>query len=93
MNPGKSKNYITKILKEANHRRNRLKGYKSQLTQAYKKGLINEPERNFKNKQIDDARVVLNQYSNHYENKIKTFKGLGIKKRGGNVIFTMIPQN
>lgn len=37
---------------------------------------------------IDNARAVLNQYITHYENKLETMKGSGIKrKRGGNVEF------
>ena len=47
-----------------------------------------------KNKQIDDARVVLNQYIKYYETKLKTMKGYGIrrKQRGGNVIFFNNPK-
>ena len=48
------------------------------------------------NKRIDNARVALNAYINHYENKVKTMKGSGIRKkkqRGGNVIFSMIQKN
>ena len=38
---------------------------------------------------IDNARVTSNAYINYYENKVKTMKGSGIRKkqRGGNVVY------
>ena len=48
-----------------------------------------------KNKQIDDARVVLNKYIKFYENKLKTImKGSGLrgKQKGGNVTFFNHPK-
>ena len=41
------------------------------------------------NQRKDDANAVLNQYIKHYQNKVKTIKGSGIrrKQRGGNVVF------
>ena len=46
------------------------------------------------NKRIDNARVTLNACIEHYENKVKTIKGFGIRKkqRGGNVIFFNDPK-
>ena len=45
-------------------------------------------------KRIDNARVTLKAYIEHYENKVKTMKGSGIreKQRGGNVIFFNDPK-
>ena len=44
-------------------------------------------------KRIDNARATLNSYIEHYENKIETMKGSGMKKRkGGNVIFFNKPK-
>ena len=64
-----------------------MKGYKSQVSQAYNKGKIGEAEKTLDYKRIDNARVVLNQYIKHYENKVKTMEGSGLKKRGGNIVF------
>ena len=72
MTPEKSKKYVNKKLKEAEHRRNQLNGYKSQVSQTYNKG---------------NARVVVNQYLKFYGNKVKMMKGSGLKKRGGNIVF------
>ena len=85
MTPRKIKRYIDKKLKDAEHKRNQLKGRKTQVLLAYKKGEIGEAEKNMKHKSIDNARAVLNQYIKHYENKLK--EGSGLKKRGGNIVF------
>ena len=87
MTPRKIKRYIDKKLTDANIKRNQLKGYKSQVSQAYNKGKIGEAQKTMDYKRIDNARAVLNQYIKHYENKVETIQGSGIKKRGGNIVF------
>ena len=79
--------YVNKKLKDAEYKRHQLKGYKSQVSQAYNKGKIGEAQKTMDYKRIDDARAVLNQYIKHYENKVKMMKGSGIQKRGGNIVF------
>ena len=81
------KPFLKKKLEAANHKRNQLKGRKSQVSQEYNKGKIGEAEKTLKYKKIDNERVVLNQYIKHYENKVKTMEGSGLKKRGGNIVF------
>ena len=85
MTQRKIKKYVNRKLKEAYAKRHQLKGYKSQVSQSYKKGKIGEAEKTLDYKRIYDARAVLNQYIEHYENKMK--EGSGIKKRGGNIVF------
>ena len=87
MTPRKIKRYIDKKLTDANIKRNQLKGRKSQVSQAYNKGKISEAQKTMDYKRIDNARAVLNQYIKHYENKVETIQGSGIKKRGGNIVF------
>ena len=87
MTQQKIKQYINKKLKDAEFKRHQLKGYKSQVSQAYKKGKIGEAQKTMDYKRIDNARAVLNQYIQHYENKIKMMKGSGLNKRGGNIVF------
>ena len=79
------KPFLKKKVEAANHKRNQLKGRKSQVSQEYNKGKIGEAEKTLKYKKIDNERVVLNQYIKHYENKLK--EGSGLKKRGGNIVF------
>ena len=87
MTSKKSKKYINKKLKDAEFKRNQLKGRKSQVSQEYNKGKIGEAEKTLKYKRIDNARAVLNQYIKHYGNKVKMMEGSGLKKRGGNIVF------
>ena len=87
MTPKKSKKYVNKKLKDAEFRRNQLKGRKTQVSQAYNKGKIGEAQKTMDYKSIDNARIVLNQYIKHYENKVKMMEGSGLKKRGGNIVF------
>ena len=89
MTQKKNKKYLNKIINDAKTRRNQLKGYKSAITKKFKSGSISEAMRQMENKRIDNARVTLNAYINHYENKVKTMKGSRVRKkqRGGNVVF------
>ena len=82
-----NKPFLEKKLEAANHKRNQLKGYKSQVSQAYNKGKIGVAQKTMDYKRIDNARIVLNQYIKHYENKVEMMKGSGLKKRGGNIVF------
>ena len=82
------KRYIDKQLKDAEFKRHQLRGYKSQVSQAYNKaGKIGEAQKTMDYKRIDNARAVLNQYIKHYGNKVKMMEGSGLKKRGGNIVF------
>ena len=87
MTPRKIKRYIDKKLTDANIKRNQLKGRKSQVSRAYNKGKIGEAQKTMDYKRIDNARAVLNQYIKHYQNKVETIQGSGLKKRGGNIVF------
>ena len=90
MNSTKTKAYLNKILKEAVFKRNQLNGFKTNVTKQYKSGKISEADRQMQNKRIENARVTLNEYINHYNTKLQTgtgIRGRGRKKRGGNVMF------
>ena len=93
MTQQKNKKFLNKIINEAKTKRNQLKGYKYHITKQYKSGEISDAEKQVLNKRIDNARATLNEYIKHYENKIETMKGSGMKKRkGGNVIFFNKPK-
>ena len=87
MTPRRNKKFINKKLKDAEHKRNQLKGRKTQVLLAYKKGDIGEAQKTLDYKRIDNARAVLNQFMKHYGNKVKMMEGSGLKKRGGNIVF------
>ena len=81
------KPFLKKKLKNAEFKRHQLKGRKSQISQAYKKGKIGEAKKTMEYEIIDNARAVLNQYIEHYKNKVEMMKGSGLKKTGGNIVF------
>ena len=87
MTPKKSKKYINKKLKDAELKRNQLKGYKSQVSQAFNKDNIGEAQKTMDYTRINKATKILNQYIEHYKNKVKMMEGSGLKKRGGNIVF------
>ena len=92
MNSKKTKAYLKKVINNAKFERGRLNGFKANVTKKYKSGKISEADRQMQNKRIDDARVTLNGYIDHYNTKLATIKGSGIKGRrrkqgGGNVMF------
>ena len=87
MTQRKIKKYVNKKLKEAEFKRNQLKGYKTNVSKDYNKGKISEAQKTLDYKRIDNARAVLNQFIKHYENKVKMMEGSGLKKRGGNIVF------
>ena len=90
MNPTKTKAYLNKILKEAVFKKKQLNGFKANVTKQYKSGKISEADRQMQNKRIENARVTLNGYINHYNTKLQTgtgIRGRGRKQRGGNVMF------
>ena len=87
MTPKKTKTYLKKIINAAKTKRNQLKGYKGFISKQFKSGSISEAVKQQEYKRIDNARFTLNAYIEHYENKIETMKGSGMKKqKGGNVI-------
>ena len=94
MNDKKSKAYLHKILTQTRTKRNSLRGYKTQVTKQYNKGMIGEAQRQEMNERIDRAKNVLNAYIAHYDTKLETMKGSGIrrKRKGGNVIFFNKPK-
>ena len=93
MTEQKNKKYLKKIINAAKFKRNQLKGYKSHVSKQFNSGLISEAIKQQEYKRIDNARATLNAYIDHYENKMETIKGSGMKKqKGGNVIFFNKPK-
>ena len=81
MTTHKTRSYLNKVIVNANFRRNQLKGYKAQLTHAYKQGQIGEAERTQENKRIDNARAVLTNISTIITKKERGNKRFWNKKK------------
>ena len=94
MNDKKRKIYIDRVIKYAKTKRNELKGSKAHVTKQYNSGAISAADRQVRNKRIDNARAALKEYIEHYDTKLETIKGSGIrrKRKGGNVIFFNKPK-
>ena len=88
------RSFLSKKIENAVKKRQQLPGYKTQITKQLNKGLISPSEAQLRRKVIDDARKVLNDYINFNKNKLKIFKGSGLKgkktKRGGNATAVFI---
>ena len=86
--------FLSKKIENAVMKRQQLPGYKTHITKQLNKGLISQSEAQLRRKVIDDARKVLNDYINFNKNKLKSFKGSGLKgkktKRGGNSVAVFI---
>ena len=86
--------FLSKKIENALKKRQQLPGYKTHITKQLNKGLITQSEAQFRRKVIDDSRKVLNDYINFNKNKLKSFKGSGLKgkktKRGGKAVAVFI---
>ena len=78
------------ILKKVEKERNRIKGYKANVTKKYNGGAISEAKRQIMNKLLDDKMTAFNKYIKDHKKKLeldKKIKGRGRRQRGGNVVF------
>ena len=65
----KTKAYLNKILKDAIFKRSQLRGFQANITKQYNSGTISETEKQMMDKQLENAKAVLNEYIKHYEVK------------------------
>ena len=75
------------IIKKAEKERNKIKGYKADVTKKYNSGAISEAERQIMNKRLDNEMAALNKYIKDHEKKLELEKKIRRKQRGGNVMF------
>ena len=86
MTPTKQRNYLDKIVKDAQTRRRQVISFKSNATRKFNKGEIDEAERDRIHQNSDRFRGELNDYIKQYRFRSKSIKGYGIK-RGKGVYF------
>lgn len=70
----KSRDYLNKVITNANKKRNQMKGYKASETKKFNKGQISESITQLEHKRIDNARAILNEYIKYYEEKSLIFR-------------------
>ena len=83
MTATKQRNYLDKVVKDAETRRRQVIAFKSDATKKFKKGIINAAERDRIHQNSDKFRLELNEYIKQYKFKHKSYKGYGMQKGRG----------
>ena len=81
MTPTKQRNYLDKVVENAERRRRQVIAFKSDATKKFKKGLIDAAERDRIHQNSDKFRLEINDYIKTYKFKSKSYKGYGVTKR------------
>ena len=81
MTATKQRNYLDKVVKDAEMRRRQVIAFKSDATKKFKKGIIDAAERDRIHQNSDKFRLELNDYIKQYKFKSKSYKGYGVTKR------------
>ena len=82
------------IIKKMEKDRNRIKGYKADLTKKYKGGAISKANMQMRKKWLDHNLAVMNKYIKDHKKKLESEKKTKGRKRhrGGNVMFFNDPK-
>ena len=80
MTATKQRNYLDKVVKDAEYRRRQVIAMKSHATIKFNKGDIDAAERDRIHQNSDKFRREINGYINHYKFKSKSIKGYGTKR-------------
>ena len=80
MTATKQRNYLQKVVKDADTRRRQAVAMKSNATNDFKAGKITQEERKRINEMSDKSQKNIKDYMNYYKNRSKTIKGDGAKR-------------
>ena len=83
MTATKQRNYLDKVIKDAERRRRQEIAFKANATRKFKKGEIDAAERDRIHQNSDRFRGELNDYIKQYRFKSKSTKGYGTKRGRG----------
>ena len=83
MTATKQRNYLDKVVKDAEHRRKQVIAMKSQATKKFKKGEIHAALRDSAHQNSDKLRGELNDYIKQFKFKSKSIKGYGTSRQKG----------
>ena len=87
MTATKQRNYLNKVIKDAERRRRQVIAFKANATKKFNKGEIDAAERDRIHQNSDRFRGELNDYIKQYRYKSKSTKGYGTKRTGRGVYF------
>ena len=83
MTTTKQRNYLDKVVKDAEFRRKQVIAMKSAATKKFKKGEIDAAERDRIHGDSDKFQGKLNDYIKQYKFKSKSIKGYGVRTQRG----------
>ena len=83
MTATKQRNYLDKVIKDAERRRRQVIAFKANATKKFNKGEIDAAERDRIHQNSDRFRGELNDYIKQYRFKSKSTKGYGTKRGRG----------
>ena len=94
MTATKQRNYLDKVVKDAEKRRRQVIAFKSDATKKFKKGEINAAERDRIHGNSNKFRLELNDYIKQYRFQSKSYKGYGVtsRQKGRGVYFYNDPK-
>ena len=87
MTATKQRNYLDKVVKDAEHRRKQVIAMKSQATKKFNKGEIDAALRDSAHQNSDKLRGELNDYIKQFKFKSKSIKGYGTSRQKGRGVY------
>ena len=87
MTATRQRNYLNKVIKDAETTRRQAVAIKSNATKAFIAGKITEEVRDQYHNRSNLLQKEIKDYKKHYQSKIKTIKGSGRKQRGRGAYF------
>ena len=87
MTPAKQRNYLQKVIDNAEKQRKRAVVRKSNATMANKAGRITAEEKKLIHDRYDILQKNIKDYKKHYESKLKSIKGSGLQRGKGAYFF------
>ena len=83
----KQRNYLGKVVKDAETKRRQAVAMKSNATKSFKAGKITGEERDIAHNRSNLLQKEIKDYMKHYQSKLKSIKGSGRKQRGRGAYF------
>ena len=80
MTATKQRNYLQKVLKDADRRRRQAVALKSNATIKFKQNKITAAERMLINDMSDNQQKNIKDYMKHYQSQLKSIKGSGLQR-------------
>ena len=81
------RNYLQKVVKDAEKRRRQAVAFKSNATKNFKAGKITEEQKNLDHNTSDKLQKEIKDYKEHYESKLRSIKGSGLQRGKGAYFF------